>query len=133
MSDYNKKLSQFMKNPGKMYIKMTADELSEFFSTGYPRLTKERCKNFYTLTNFRRGILQANHFVRLDEDRHTVDLMMFALGQIEDLTQTIKDLQEIIKNYENELSNKVEDEEKTTKEENQEIAETEDKEIEIKE
>lgn len=99
MSEYNKKLSQFMTNPGKMYTKMTSDELIEFFSTGYARLTKEKCKSTYTLTNFRRGILQANHLIRLDEDRHTVDLMMFALGQIEDLTQTVRDLQEIIKNY----------------------------------
>ncbi len=129
MNDYNKMITKFLKNPGKMYINMTSDELSEFFSKGGARLSKEKCKSAYTLTNFRRGILQANHLVRLDEDRHTVDLMMFALGQIEDLTQTVRDLQEIIKDYENQLSNKAEDEEKTVKEESQEFTETEDKKI----
>ena len=30
MSNYNKNISRYLKNPGKMYIKMKNDELAEF-------------------------------------------------------------------------------------------------------
>ena len=93
---YNKNISKNMKNPGKMFVKLTSDELIEYFSKGYPRMTKEKCEKAYTLTDFRRGILVANHSATTDEQQYIVDLMLFALGIIEDLQQTKEDLQYII-------------------------------------
>lgn len=94
---YNKNLSQNMRNPGKAYIKLTSDELNEFFSKGFPRITKEKCQKSYTLTDFRRGIIQANCRPKNDDvNVHIVDLMLYALGRIEDLEQTKSDLQYVI-------------------------------------
>ncbi len=111
---YNKNsFSKNMRNPGKAYIKITSDELNDFFSKGLARITKEKCKNFYNLTDFRRCIVIANHLATNDEQHHIVDLMLFALGQLEDMKQTIDDLQYIIKDLENQ--NIVENTEDTEK------------------
>lgn len=104
----NKKISQSMKNPNGLYIKITEEQLNEFFSKGYARLLKERCLNSYSMFDFKQGILEANHLAVKDEHRHTVDLMLFALGKIEDLQKTITDLEEIVKELENEQTLKVE-------------------------
>lgn len=98
---YNQKISKNMRNPGKMFIKLTSDELIEYFSKGFPRMAKEKCQKAYTLTEFRRGILVANHSATTDEKQYLVDLMLFALGKIEDLEQTKDDLQYIIDELEN--------------------------------
>ena len=120
--NYNKKITQNMKNPTTMYMKLSDMELENFFSKGFPRLYKARCFNSYNLSDFRRGILEANRRLRSEENIHTVDLMMFALAKIEDLQILTKDMEEIIK----ELEVKIE-------EENQEITETEDTKTEIEE
>ena len=103
----SKKITKFLKNPGKMYIKMNSTELEEFFSTGYVSLMKNKCKEAYTITDLRRGILQANHFTINDDHRHIVDLLMFALGKLEDSQQTINDLEQII-TFENSNKNETE-------------------------
>ena len=97
----SKKISRLLKNPGKLYIKMNNTELEEFFSKGYANVIKNRCKEAYTITDLRRGILQANHLVVNDDHRHIVDLLMFALGKLEDSQQTINDLEQIIAEFEN--------------------------------
>lgn len=89
----NLKLTQFMKNPDGMYIKITKEELDKFFSTGYAKLSKERCTKNYTMFDYKQGILEANYLVKNDATRHTVDLMMFALGKIENLEKTVKDFE----------------------------------------
>lgn len=111
---YNKNISKNMKNPGKMFIKLTSDELIEYFSKGLPRMTKEKCEKAYTLTDFRRGILVANHSATTEDKQYLVDLMLFALGKIEDLEQTKEDLQIIINELESQ--NNVETTEEKTKE-----------------
>ena len=111
---YNKKISKNMRNPGKMFTKMTSDELIEYFSKGLPRMTKERCQKIYTLTDFRRGILVANHSATTDEKQYLVDLMLFALGTIEDLQQTKEDLQYIITDLESQNNVETTEEEQTT-------------------
>lgn len=113
---HNKKITQNMKNPTKMYMKMSKTELNDFFSIGYPKLYKDRCFTAYSLDDFKRGILEANRLVRMDENRHTVDLMMFALAKIEHLEILTADMEQLIKELE------AKDEQ-----ESQEIAETEDK------
>lgn len=124
MNNYNKNISRYLKNPGKMFIKMTNDELAEFFSKGYARLTKEKCQNTYTLTEFRRGILMANHIANNDDLRYIVDLLMFALGKIEDLQQIKTDYEQIISEYEKHTKDEI-SETKETK--NLENIQTEDK------
>lgn len=89
----NRKITKFMKNPPKMYIGISPADLDEFFSTGYAKISKEKCKTAYTMYDFKQGILEANHIAVKDEHRHTVDLMMFALGQIEDLQNALRDLE----------------------------------------
>ena len=108
---------------------MTNDELAEFFSNGYARLTKEKCKNTYTLTEFRRGILMANHIANNDDLRYIVDLMMFSLGQIEDLQQIKTDYEQIISEYE---KHSKEENLETEETKNLENIETEDKKEELK-
>lgn len=106
----NLKLTQFMKKPNKMYIKITKEELDEFFSTGYTKTLKERCNNAYTMFDFKQGILEANHLAVKDEQRHTVDLMMFALAKIEDLQLTISSLEETIQDFEKNFTQRTETE-----------------------
>lgn len=67
--------------------------------------------------DFKQGILIANHLVRLNEDRYIVDLMMFALAHIEDLEETVTDLEDIIKELEEENNS----EQTVNNEENEEM------------
>lgn len=85
---------------GAIYSNITQSKLNEVLSTGYNRLLKDKCKNAYSMFDFKQGILEANHLVVKDEHRHTVDLMLFALAHIEELEKTIVDLEEIIKEIE---------------------------------
>lgn len=85
---------------GAIYSNITQSKLNEVLSTGYNRLLKDKCKNAYSMFDFKQGILEANHLVVKDEHRHTVDLMLFALAHIEKLEKTIVDLEEIIKEIE---------------------------------
>lgn len=119
---YNQKISKNMRNPGKMFIKLTSDELIEYFSKGFPRMAKEKCQKAYTLTEFRREILVANHSAITDDEQYLVDLMLFALGKIEDLEQITEDLQIIINELESQ--NNVE---KTELEQTKENTDTNDK------
>lgn len=120
---YNRNFSQNMRNPGKMYIKLTSDELNEFFSKGFPRITKEKCQKSYTLTDFRRAILEANARPKTDTANiHIVDLMLYALGRIEDLEQTKNDLQYVIDELQKQNNEQTEELEETT-----DKTETEDK------
>lgn len=119
---YNKNLSQNMRNPGKAYIKLTSDELNEFFSKGLPRIMKEKCQKSYTLTDFRRGILEVNSRSKNDDTIHIVDLMLYALGRIEDLEQTKNDFQYVIDELQKQNTKQAEEVEETT-----DNTETEDK------
>lgn len=84
-----------------MYCKMSSDELADFFCIGLARIKKEKCKNAYSLTDFRRGILEANGLPKsLELNIHLTDLMLYALGQLEDKQQIIEDLEHIIADYE---------------------------------
>jgi|GEM_PF-2046862 hypothetical protein len=85
---------------GAMYSNITKERLNEVLSSGYNRLLKNKCKNAYTMFDFKQGILEANHLAVKDEHRHTADLMLFALAHIEDLEKTICELEEIIKEME---------------------------------
>lgn len=85
---------------GAIYSNITQSKLNEVLSTGYNRLLKDKCKNAYSMFDFKQGILEANYLVVKDEHRHTVDLMLFALAHIEELEKTIVDLEEIIKEIE---------------------------------
>ncbi len=114
-NNYNKNITLNMRNPGKEFIKMSKDELCEFFSRGLVRIAKEKCKNSYSLTEFRRGILQMNCLTRIEQHTYLTDLMMFALGKIEDLEQTIEDLNIIIKDYESQESTETNDKKEETK------------------
>lgn len=96
----NLKITNFMKSA--QYNNISKEKLDEFFSSGYNRRLKDKCKDSYNMFDFKQGILIANHLVRLDEDRYIVDLMMFALAHIEDLEKTVTDLEDIIKELEEE-------------------------------
>ena len=96
----NLKVTNFLKSP--RYSNITEKELNNFFATGYTRQLKERCFNLYTMFEYKQAILEANHLVTKDENRHTVDLMMFALAKIEDLEKTILDLEGLINSFEKE-------------------------------
>lgn len=82
---YNHKITKNFRNPGKMYVKMTSEDLDEFFSSANVEWLKYRCKNQYTITDIKRGILEANHLKMNDDDIHTLDLFMALLGKYEDL------------------------------------------------
>lgn len=106
----NRKITKNMKNA--TYNNISKEKLDKIFSSGYNRLLKEKCKNAYTMFDFKQGIIIGNHLVRLDEDRYIVDLMMFALAYIEDLEKTVVDLEYIIKELEEQIeSTKTENEE----------------------
>lgn len=106
----NRKITKNMKNA--TYNNISKEKLDKIFSSGYNRLLKEKCKNAYTMFDFKQGIIIGNHLVRLDEDRYIVDLMMFALAYIEDLEKTVVDLEDIIKELEEQIeSTKTENEE----------------------
>ncbi len=96
----NLKITHFMRDA--KYSNISKEKLDEFFSSGYNRRLKEKCKNSYNMFDFKQGILIANHLVRLDEDRYIVDLMVYALAYIEDLEKIVADLEEIIKELEEE-------------------------------
>ena len=95
----NLKLTNHLKSA--TYYNISKEKLDEVLSSGYNKLLKDRCKNAYTMFDFKQGILEANHLVVKDENRHTVDLMMYALAHIEELEKTICDLEEIVKELEN--------------------------------
>lgn len=85
-------------------------------------MQKKNVKNAYSLTDFRRGILEANGLPKsLEINIHITDLMLYALGQLEDKQQIIEDLEHIIADYE-----------KDNNTENQENTETNDKKEETK-
>lgn len=109
------------------YVGISPADLDEFFSTGYAKVLKNRCKTSYTMYDFKQGILEANHLAVKDEHRHTVDLMMFALGQIEDLQNALKDVESALnqlstenKQQENEKAEEKQVKETQTKEKNKE-------------
>lgn len=111
----NLKLSRHLKNPGRPYLNITADELQEFFSKGYARIIKEKCKNKYNLTDLQRSILIANHNTKTDDILYIVDLLMFALATIEDLQLTVSDLEKVIQELEKDFDKQ---EQEIEKEEN---------------
>ncbi len=86
----NQQISKNLRNPGKMYIKMTNTELISFFAEGFAGETKDKCKKTYAMSDFRRGILQINQQTKNDINVHTTDLMLFALGKIEELENIIE-------------------------------------------
>lgn len=94
----NLKLTKHLKSA--TYYNISTEKLDNVLSSGYNRLLKDKCKNAYSMFDFKQGILEANHLAVKDEHRHTVDLMLFALAHIEDLEKTIIDLEEIIKEME---------------------------------
>ena len=94
------------------YNNISKEKLDEIFSSGYNRRLKEKCKDTYNMFDFKQGIIIGNHLVRIDEDRYIVDLMVYALAHIEDLEKTIVDLEDIIKELEEQIeSTKTENEE----------------------
>lgn len=99
------------------YSNISKQKLEELFSSGYNRLLKEKCKESYNMSDFKQGILIANHLVRLNEDRYIVDLMMYALAHIEDLEKTVSDLEEILKEIESESENEYKQTEENTENE----------------
>lgn len=107
----NLKITRFMDNPKVMYIKITHAQIDDFFSKGHAKVLKDRCTKAYSMFDFKRGILEANHLVKTDENRHTVDLLMFALGTIEHLEQTIKDLEKVVEEITKEKKENAEKEE----------------------
>lgn len=111
----NLKITNLMRNA--KYSNISKEKLDEIFSSGYNRRLKEKCRDAYNIYDFKQGILIANHLVRLDEDRYIVDLMMFALANIEDLEKTVSDLENIIK----ELEEEIKSEQTVNNEENEEM------------
>ena len=99
----NYKITQLMKNPNGMYIKITNEELDKFFSNGYAKILKERCEKQYTMFDFKQGILEAHYLVKSEENRHTVDLMLFALAYIEKLEADVLSFKTTIKEFEQRL------------------------------
>lgn len=98
----NFKLSKFWTNPGKAYISMNAQDLNSVFEQGYANVIKNRCKKAYTLIDFKRAILQANQGVKTDSNIFLVDLMLFALGKIEDYESSIFELENALENFQKE-------------------------------
>lgn len=111
----NLKITNFMRNA--KYSNISKEKLDEFFSSGYNRRLKEKCRDAYNMFDFKQGILIANHLVRIEDDRYIVDLMMFALAHIEDLEKTVSDLEGIIKEIEEEIKS----EKTVNNEENEEM------------
>ncbi len=106
----NLKITNHMKKI--TYSNISKEKLDEFFSSGYNKRLKDKCKGAYTMFDFKQGIIIGNHLVRIDEDRYIVDLMVYALAHIEDLEKTIVDLEDIIKELEEQIeSTKTENEE----------------------
>lgn len=106
----NLKITNHMKTI--TYSNISKEKLDEFFLSGYNRRLKEKCKNAYNMYDFKQGIIIGNHLVRLDEDRYIVDLMVYGLAHIEELEKTIVDLEDIIKELEEQIeSTKTENEE----------------------
>ena len=106
----NLKITNHMKTI--TYSNISKEKLDEFFSSGYNKRLKDKCKGAYTMFDFKQGIIIGNHLVRIDEDRYIVDLMVYALAHIEDLEKTIVDLEDIIKKLEEQIeSTKTENEE----------------------
>lgn len=88
---------------------MNDKELSDFFSKGLARLTKDKCYKAYNMEDFRRGILEANSRPKNNDiNVRIVDLMLFALANIEDLEFTIADFEKILAEIENEKAEKTE-------------------------
>lgn len=100
----NKKLSVFWKNPGKAYMSMNSDDLNDVFSKGYANVVKSRCKKAYTMTDLKLAILQANQAAKTDTNIYTVDLMLFALGKLEDYEETLYELEKVLEELEKEKS-----------------------------
>lgn len=93
-------ITEDLNNPGKMYIKMTTDDLNEFFSRENVAKMKERCRKFYSMTSIKRGILEANQREKTELNVHIVDLLMACLGKIEYLENSLTTPNENIKKEE---------------------------------
>mgnify|MGYP004537816409 CR=1 FL=1 len=98
----NFKISKFWNNPGKAYMSMNAQDLNNLYEQGYVSVVKNRCKKAYTLTDFKLAILQANQGAKTDSNIFLVDLMLFALGKIEDYESSILELEATLENFEKE-------------------------------
>ena len=68
----NLKITNHMKKI--TYSNISKEKLDEFFSSGYNKRLKDKCKGAYTMFDFKQGIIIGNHLVRIDEDRYIVDL-----------------------------------------------------------
>lgn len=97
----NLKITKFLQSP--MYSTIPPEKLDQFFATGYQKILKERCAKNYTMFDYKQGILEANYLVKTDANRHTIDLMFFALAKIEELennatnlTKTVIELEKLL-------------------------------------
>lgn len=109
----NLKITKFLKSP--MYTTITPEKLDEFLSTGYQKMIKERCSKNYTMFDYKQGILEANHLVNNDANRHTIDLMFFALAKIEELETSSTNLKETVIELEKMLQQEIENHEEKNK------------------
>ena len=107
----NLKITKFLQSP--MYTTITTEKLEQFFSTGYQKMLKERCAKNYTMFAYKQGILEANYLVKTDANRHTVDLMFFALAKIEELENNATNLKETVIELEKQLVQKETEQEKS--------------------
>lgn len=112
----NLKITKFLQSP--MYSTMTTEDLDQFFTTVYQKMLKERCSKNYTMFDYKKGILEANYLVKTDANRHTVDLMFFALAKIEELENNAKNLKETVIELEKALQQETEKENKEEKSKN---------------
>lgn len=109
----NLKITKFLQSP--MYSTMTTEDLDQFFTTVYQKMLKERCSKNYTMFDYKKGILEANACVKTDINRHTVDLMFFALTKIEELENNATNLKATVLELEKLLEEKTEQENKEKK------------------
>lgn len=112
----NLKITKFLQSP--MYSTITTEKLDQFFATGYQKMLKERCSKNYTMFDYKQGILEANYLVKTDANRHTIDLMFFALAKIEELETTATSLKETVTELEKILQQETEKEDKKEKSQN---------------
>lgn len=109
----NLKITRLLKSP--MYSTITAEQLDHFFSTGYQKMLKERCAKNYTMFDYKQGILEANYLVKTDVNRHTIDLMFFALDKIEELENNATNLKETVIELEKRLQQENKEEKSKSK------------------
>ncbi len=119
----NLKITRLLGKP--MYMTISKEDLDTFFATGFQKLLKERCAKNYTMFDFKQGILEANTIAKTDANRHTVDLMVFALAKIEELETDVTSYKETVLQLEKQLLQK--DTEQESKE--QKVKNTDKKEV----